>query len=167
MPTPTTKLKGIVPEALEEMVRCAASLELLPVGKKAELGAWGASRLSAPETTGGPWAWALGRLGARVPVHGAAHRVLSVETAEAWIHHLLALDPARHDTAAFALALLARRTGDRARDIDESVRARVLAHFAQLRAPASWQQLVAEVVQLSAADEARALGDTLPVGLSL
>lgn len=37
LPPPTTKLKGIVPEALEEMVRCAASLELLPVGKKAEL----------------------------------------------------------------------------------------------------------------------------------
>jgi molecular chaperone DnaK (HSP70) len=167
MPTPKEKLKGVQPQGLDEMVRCAASLELLSIAKKAELGAWVASRLSAPETTGGPWAWALGRLGARVPVHGAAHRVLSVETAEAWIHHLLALDPARHDTAAFALALLARRTGDRARDIDESVRARVLAHFAQLRAPASWQQLVAEVVQLSAADEARALGDTLPVGLSL
>ncbi len=167
LPPPTTKLKGIVPEALEEMVRCAASLELLPVGKKAELGAWVASRLGSPETAGGPWAWALGRLGARVPVHGAAHKVVSAETAEAWIAQLLSLDPKKHDTAGFALALLARRTGDRVRDVDDATRAKVLAHFKAINAPESWTQMVAQVVQLSAADEARALGDTLPVGLSL
>ncbi len=167
LPVPKEKLKGIAPEALDEMVRCAASLELLPVGKKAELGAWIASRLGAPDTVGGPWAWAIGRLGARVPVHGAAHRVVSAETAEAWIAQLLALDPKKHDTAGFALALLARRTGDRVRDVDEASRTKVLAHLKAINAPESWSQLVREVVQLSAADEARALGDTLPVGLSL
>ncbi len=167
LPTPKEKLKGVQPQGLEEMVRCAASLELLPVGKKAELGAWIASRLGAPDTAGGPWAWALGRLGARVPVHTAAHRVVSADTAEAWVALLLSLDPKKHDTAAFALALLARRTGDRVRDVDEDVRTKVLAHLDQLGAPASWRQLVAEIVQLSAADEARALGDTLPIGLSL
>jgi len=166
-PVPKEKLKGIQPEGLDEMVRCAASLELLPVGKKAEFGAWVASRLGAPDTVGGPWAWALGRLGARVPVHGAAHRVVSAETAEAWIAQLLALDPKKHDTAGFALALLARKTGDRVRDVDEPSRGKVLAHFKAITAPESWSQLVGEIVQLSAADEARALGDTLPVGLSL
>jgi len=167
LPVPKEKLKGIQPQALEEMVRCAASLELLPVGKKAELGAWVASRVGAPDTVGGPWAWALGRLGARVPVHGAAHRVVSAETAEAWIAQLLSLDPRRHDTAGFALALLSRKTGDRVRDVDEASRAKVLAHFEAIDAPPSWALLVKDVVQLSAADEARALGDTLPVGLSL
>ena len=167
MPVPKEKLKGIAPEALDEMVRCAASLELLPVGKKAELGSWVASRLGSPDTVGGPWAWAIGRLGARVPVHGAAHRVVSAETAEAWIAQLLALDPKKHDTAGFALALLARKTGDRVRDVDQASRAKVLAHFKAITAPESWSQLVGEIVQLSAADEARALGDTLPVGLSL
>jgi molecular chaperone DnaK (HSP70) len=167
LPVPKDKLKGIQPESLDEMVRCAASLELLPAGKKAELGAWIASRLGVPDTAGGPWPWALGRLGARVPVHGAAHRVVSVETAEAWIAQLLALDPKKHDTAGFALALLARKTGDRVRDVDESWRAKVLVHFEVINAPSSWAQLVSEVVGLSAADEARALGDTLPLGLSL
>ena len=36
-----------------------------------------------------------------------------------------------------------------------------------VKSPPSWRQLVAEVVSLSLADEARALGDTLPVGLTL
>ncbi len=164
-PVPKEKIKGVQPQGLEEMVRCAASLELLPPAHKLDLGTWIVSRLQAPETAGGPWAWALGRLGARVPVHGASHRVVPQETATAWVEVLLKLNPKQHEGAAFALTQLARRTGDRSRDLDESVRARVLAALAG--APESWRTSVAEVVQLTQADEARALGDTLPVGLTL
>ncbi|MBX7098453.1 MAG: hsp70 family protein [Myxococcaceae bacterium] len=159
------KLKGIVPQGLEELVRCAAALELLPIADKEELGEWVARRLSERDTTGGPWAWALGRLGARVTVSGASHRVVAPDVATAWIDRLLALDPRRHDQALFAMSLLARRTGDRARDVDEAVRTKVLA--ALTKAPASWQLMVREVVQLSELDEARTLGDTLPMGLAL
>ena len=162
---PKEKLKGVQPQGLEEMVRCAASLELLPLQAKLDLGGWIVSRLGAADTAGGPWAWALGRLGARVPVHGASHRVVPAEVAAAWVDVLLKLDPKVHDGALFALSQLARRTGDRARDLGDEVRARVLAALAG--APESWRTLVAEVVQLSVADEARALGDTLPVGLML
>jgi hypothetical protein len=165
LPPPKEKLKGVLPQGLEEMVRCAASLELLPVEHKLELGGWIVSRLQSPDTAGGPWAWALGRLGARVPVHGASHRVIDPETATAWVEVLLKLDPKKHDGALFALAQLARKTGDRSRDLDEAVRTRVLA--ALTKGPESWRQLVSEVVQLSLADEARALGDTLPAGLML
>jgi molecular chaperone DnaK (HSP70) len=167
LPPPKEKLKGVQPQALEEMVRCAASLELLSPADKVTLGGWIVSRLEAKDTAGGPWAWALGRLGARVPVHGAAHRVVDVETATAWIEKLLTVDARRHDGAPFALAWLARRTGDRARDVEDGVRVKVLAALSATRAPESWRTMVAEVVQLSAADEARALGDSLPVGLTL
>lgn len=165
LPPPKEKLKGIQPQGLEEMVRCAASLELLPVEHKLELGGWIVSRVQSPDTAGGPWAWALGRLGARVPVHGASHRVVPPETATAWAEVLMKLNPKVHDGALFALSQVARRTGDRARDLDDGARARVLEALA--RSPDSWRQLVAEVVQLTLADEARALGDTLPVGLML
>ncbi len=164
---PKEKLKGIRPEGFEEMVRCVASLELLPAATKERLGGWIVSRLAAPDTAGGPWAWALGRLGARVPVHGAVHRVVSVETAKGWLKALASLDPKRHEAAAFAMAQLARKTGDRARDVSDDVRAQVLAQLDALEAPPSWSQMVSEVVHLSVADEARALGDTLPLGLEL
>lgn len=42
----------------------------------------------------------------------------------------------------------------------DATRAKVLAHFKVINAPESWTQMVAQVVELSAADEARALGDT-------
>jgi hypothetical protein len=167
LPPPKEKLKGVAPQALEEMVRCAAALELVAPSSKEELGGWIATRLRAPDTAGGPWAWALGRLGARVPVHGAAHRVTAAETAEAWVELLLGLDPKKHEGALFAAAQLARRTGDRARDVDSGCRAKVLAALDGAKAKPSWREMVAEVVVLSAADEAQALGDTLPVGLVL
>lgn len=165
LPPPKEKLKGVQPQGLEEMVRCAASLELLLPEDKALLGGWVVSRLESKDTAGGPWAWALGRLGARLPVYGAAHRVVPVETASAWVEVLLKLDFKRHDGARFALTQLARKTGDRSRDLDDALRARVLDALKD--APDTWKQLVAEVVQLSVDDEARALGDTLPAGLSL
>ena len=47
------------------------------------------------------------------------------------------------------------------------MRARATAALSAAKVPPHWVTMLTEVVQLSAADEARALGDTLPQGLSL
>lgn len=164
---PREKAKGVQPEGLDEMVRTAASLEHLPVAEKEELGGWIAERLKRKETAGGPWAWALGRLGARLPLYGSGHLAVPPETAAKWASLFLELGLCELDGAPFALAQLGRLTGDRTRDLDDEARARVLAGLEQAGAPESWLRMVREVVQLSAADEARALGDTLPAGLTL
>jgi hypothetical protein len=166
-PAPKGKPKGVQPEGLDEMVRAAASLEHLSPAEKEELGGWIASRLEAAPTGGGPWGWALGRLGARVPVHGSSHRVVAPEVAESWLALLLRLGVERVDGAPFAVAQLCRATGDRTRDVGEEARARAVAALRAARAPESWVRMVTEVVALEAADEARALGDTLPAGLQL
>ncbi|MFL5354611.1 Hsp70 family protein [Archangium sp.] len=162
-----TKLKGIQPEGLDEMVRTAASLEHLEPGDKAELGGWVAGRLKAENKSGGPWAWALGRLGARVPLYGSGHKVVDVEVAEAWLSLLLELGLQRIDGAQFAAAQLARLTGDRMRDLGPELRAKTAQALQASKAPDTWVRMVTEVVALEAADEARALGDTLPAGLRL
>ncbi|HYO71838.1 MAG TPA: Hsp70 family protein, partial [Archangium sp.] len=166
-PQPPGKLKGIQPEGLDEMVRTAASLEHLEPGDKAELGGWLAARLKAENKSGGPWAWALGRLGARVPLYGSSHKVVDVEVAEAWLSLLLELDLKRIDGAPFAAAQLARLTGDRMRDINPELRAKTAQALRAAKAADTWVRMVTEVVALEAADEARALGDTLPAGLRL
>lgn len=166
-PTPRhkDKLKGVQVQGLDELVRCVAALELLPTTEKALLGELIVERLADGSVNGGPWVWALGRLGARAPVGGAAHRVVAPALAAQWVDVVLKLDPKRHDQAHFALMLLARRTGDRSRDVDDATRARVLQALAS--APEGWRRPVAEVTALSSVDEARTLGDTLPVGLAL
>jgi molecular chaperone DnaK (HSP70) len=162
------KLKGIVPEGLDEMVRAAAALEHLEPGDKEALGQWVAHRLVDPTTPfGGPWAWALGRLGARVPLYGSGHRTVAPELAQRWAEQLLGLGLGKVDGAAFAVAQLCRLTGDRTRDLEPALRARALEALRAAKAPAPWLAMVTEVVRLEAADEARALGDTLPAGLML
>ena len=164
----TARPKGPPLDGLDEMVRTAASLEHLAPAAKLTLGGWIAARLAAPGAAGsGPWAWSLGRLGARAPVYGSGHRTVDPDTAAAWLELLLKKDLRAVDGAAFAAVQLARLTGDRTRDLDADLRARTVAALLAAKAPERWLRLVTEVVALDAADEARALGDTLPHGLQL
>ena len=165
VPKHIAKPKGVQPEGLEEMVRLAAALEHLASGEKALLGDWIAARLKAGGSAAGPWAWALGRLGARAPLYGSAHNVVDPETAGRWTELLLQPDLAKLEGALFPLALLAQLTGDRARDLAEPLRAQVRTSLVAAGAPASWIRMVNEAIALEATDKARALGDTLPVGL--
>lgn len=157
---------GPAKQGYDEMVRLAASLERLPVERKTELGAWLLQRLRKPKESPQTW-WAIGRLGAREVVYGSAHQVVPVETAEQWLKQLLTQDWRRTEPAAFAAALITRKTGDRGRDLGDSVREQVIERLTAAKAPNSCVTMVREVMELSAADEKRLLGDSLPVGLKL
>lgn len=159
--------KGPKPEGLEELVRAAACLEHLPVEEKNWFGALLCERVLETKVAGGPWAWSLGRLGSRAPLYGSAHAVVPPSTAARWIEALLQLGLKTDDGSAFAAAQIARKTGDRLRDVDDATRAKVAEALQSIRAQESWIQMVLEVTELKMADEARALGDTLPIGLQL
>jgi hypothetical protein len=102
-----------------------------------------------------------------VPLYGSGHRTVAPEVAEGWAELFLRLGLQRVDGAAFALTQLARLTGDRTRDLADEVRERAHQALVAAGAPEPWRRMVREVVVLEAADEARALGDTLPAGLKL
>jgi len=162
VPKQVAKMKGIQPEGLDEMVRLAASLEHLPTKHKLEVGNWISSRVS----TAGPWAWAIGRIGARVPLYGSVHRTVDPDTATEWLQLLFEAQSRNVEGALFAIVQLARLTGDRSRDIDDASRNQALEVVRSAGAPESWVRLLTEVVAMESADRARAFGDTLPVGLA-
>jgi hypothetical protein len=159
------KSTGISPQGLDEMVRVAASLEHLDPAEKQLLGNWITARLSHSGINGGPWVWALGRLGARVLIYGSSHKTVPASQAEEWIERLLGLGLNRVENAAFAVAQLARLTPDRALNLDPALQTRVQSAMDEIDAPAPWRKMVREISVMEAADEARALGDTLPIGL--
>lgn len=162
------RIKGIQPEGLDEMVRTAAALERIEPAQKVVLGNWIAARLRTPGQTGaGPWAWALGRIGARVPIFGSSHQTVAPEQAAEWLDLLLRKDLRTVDGAAFAAVQLARRTGDRTRDLEDETHDRTVEALQAAKVPDRWLQLVTDIVALEPEDEARALGDTLPVGLKM
>jgi DNA-K related protein len=134
----------------------------LDPAEKITLGDWIAPRVATP----GPWAWALGRVGARVPLYGSVHKTVDPGHASEWLNLLLDAHSRNVEGALFAIVQLARLTGDRSRDIDDSLRNRALDAVRSAHAPQSWQRLLLEVVTMETGDQARAFGDTLPAGLA-
>ncbi|RZT09409.1 Hsp70 protein [Duganella sp. CF402] len=154
----------------EDMLRLGASLERIPGNYKAEIGAWMLEQLQKEkksEAARGRLLWGLSRVGARQPFHGSAHDVVDTATVEQWLDAVLALDWKKVEPAGYTAAHLARMTGDRSRDINDTLRAEVLRRLQASTAPANWSAMVREVVQLDQADEKRMLGDALPPGLKL
>jgi molecular chaperone DnaK (HSP70) len=173
----------------EDMLRLGASLERIPGSYKAEIGAWmlgqlklankaaskaaanktrtGAADTAKAEAAQGRFLWGLSRVGARQPFHGSAHDVVETAVVEQWLEAILALDWKKVEPAGFAASHLARMTGDRSRDINETLRVEILRRLSAIGAPANWSAMVREVVQLDQADEKRMLGDALPPGLKL
>jgi hypothetical protein len=150
--------------AVDEMVRLLGALERLNPQQKELASSWLLERLSSGNAPG--VVWALGRLGARVPVAGAAENVLAPETASVLLEKLLALDWKKHDEAPFAAAQLARLSGDRARDLDVDLREQTALRLEQTGA-AEWAKGLREVVALGERDEQRVFGEALPLGLHL
>ena len=158
--------KQVKKRGYEDMVRLAAVLERLSVDKKTQLGEWFLKRLqksSEPQQTG----WALGRIGSRVPFHGSSHNVISAKTAALWLNQLMEKDWKKNPQAGFAATLISRKSGDRARDIDEDLRVKVIAQLKLNKAPSSWVAMVEEFRQLDEKEEKQIFGEALPPGLKL
>ena len=149
-----------------EALRLVGALERLPVSAKSDWGDWFLERVVDGEPSGRP-AWCLVRLGARQPLYGSSHQVVGPHKAEMWLNALLERDWRRTHNAALAAANLARRTGDRTRDIDPSLRDIVAERITQVPALAHLAQTVREVMTLERKDASRVFGESLPEGLEL
>jgi hypothetical protein len=158
-----------------EMWRAAASLEALDRARKVDYGQELVERVErAPAAAD---LWALGRLGARVPFHGPANQVANRRAVEGWIRRLLAGGEWKlPEATAAALAHLARRTGDRERDIDEGLRTEIAERIARAAAGASAKSahvferarmLVLEGGELEREEASETFGEVLPAGLVL
>ncbi|MCP3869772.1 MAG: hsp70 family protein [Gammaproteobacteria bacterium] len=158
--------KGPKMQGYDDMVRLAATLERVPVERKIEVGHWLLQRLSKSGENPHSW-WAVGRIGARVPVHGSSHTVVPADEATKWLEALLQLNWRKVEQAPFAAVMLSRMSGDRDRDLDLAVRERVISKLKTVKGSERWVSLVREVVELDKADERRVVGDSLPVGLKL
>ncbi|HEX8109940.1 MAG TPA: Hsp70 family protein, partial [Kofleriaceae bacterium] len=113
-------------QELAEMWRVVASLERIPVGHKLKLGDELMRRLEPRKGREDPvHLWALSRLGARVPLYGPLNAVIAPGKIADWLTPLCAWDWPEPDKAAFPLAQLGRRTGDRTRDLDDPSRAQL------------------------------------------
>ena len=136
---------------LREMWRTGASLELLPLQTKAQLGDTLLALMKKGELveTG---LWCLGRLGARKLFYGPINQVLQPTVATRWVEALSKI-PNSQD----ALIAIARRTGDSTRDLAPATLDLVRRKIPEALIP----MLEGEVEE----DLGKVFGEELPSGL--
>lgn len=152
---------------LAEMWRAAASLERLDAKHKEALGQALLKPLRrSPVPTYG--FWALTRLGARVPLYGPLNTVIHPQIVEKWLEALISFQPGQESerTAwAFCLSQLARMSGQRALDVNDSHRQAVLDVLRSLAIPPHWVRMVEEISDLESDEQSQLFGESLPIGL--
>lgn len=106
-----SKKQRVNSSLLREMWRTAASLELLPVGTKTQLGEAIMERIRKGDFVDSAL-WCMMRIAARKLFYGPNNLVIPPSTASRWVEALLKIDKAKDAVAAIAL-----QTGDSTRDL--------------------------------------------------
>jgi DNA-K related protein/Hsp70 protein len=144
-----------------------ANLERLSPAAKEELGALLLEKITRGKARAQEF-WALGRLGARIPFYGPLNQVVPGPAAAGWVKSLLSLSLPAVPAVAQALVQLARRTGDRARDLPPDD----LSHVSEwLKDRPGAERLRAVLsrpeISLRAEEQQQIFGESLPPGLIL
>jgi len=160
LPRGNKKPQRVNASLLREMWRTAASLELLPLGTKTELGDTLVKRVKAGDCKESEL-WCLSRLGARKLFYGPINLVAPPATVTRWAEAVLNLPHAGD-----AMAAMARRTEDPTRDLPAATRENVKR---KLQGMAHAGRLLAVLEGEEADDTAlgRIFGEELPSGLVL
>jgi hypothetical protein len=156
------------PHESAEAWRAVGSMELLKPETKAELGGL-AFDLLAREKVGAvrdAMLFALGRIGARVPVYGPLDALLPADVAADWARRVMSL-PSGDAKATFAVVQLCRRTGDRYRDVPDDARTAAVEWLTARAAAPHFIELVRQGGQLEAEEQRVVFGEALPRGLRI
>lgn len=153
---------------LSEAWRMLGAFERLPLQMKIEIGELALATLEdhSSQPIEPALLWTIGRVGARAPFYGPLNHVVPAEQVEDWINQLML--PRKSTTERrFAVVQLSRKTEDRYRDIDESLRQRIVAWLTAHKSTAHFIELVESGGTLGSREEEMAFGESLPVGLEL
>jgi hypothetical protein len=162
------KIQGIAGVELHESSeawRLLGSLELLNVPVKVQIGNMIVDLIERRkyEKVRNPMIWALGRLGQRQPLYGPLNTVVPEADAGKWCKALLDLDAP--EPLHLALMQLARKTGDRYRDLDSALRDRVANWLSEIKAASHLIELVTKGGTLAEEERDQVFGEALPKGL--
>jgi PAS domain-containing protein len=158
--------KHISSSETSEIWMALASCERLDAKVKTSLGNELLSSIEGKPTA--KELWALSRFGARIPVYGPLDRVVAPDVAARWVEKLLARKLDANNSTATALILMARRTGDRARDLPAETRDQVGRWLSALREAEHFRLILDDPnAALSEEEQSWVFGESLPAGLIL
>ena len=164
----TVKTATMRPEDTAEIWRMLGSFELLNIDRKLALAQMilAVKDKKSMAKIRDVLIWTLGRLGQRVPLYGPLNTVIPNQTVESWLADLLKDRDAERNSL-FAIVQMARKTGDRFRDISDDLRSDVLEFLEENNADQAYLALVADGGELDEETQDRAFGESLPKGLRI
>jgi molecular chaperone DnaK (HSP70) len=141
-----------------------ANMEKLLVKDKIK---WGDLLLTElhPKKIRPPLLWAFSRIGARELLYGSSDRVVPPDKVAVWIDKLLSIHWRNPQPVAQALVQLARKTGDRARDIEPEQMERIIEWIHQNDLNGSYIRYLQKVIPISGKEQTTVFGESLPSGL--
>ncbi|MFH2067815.1 MAG: Hsp70 family protein [Pseudomonadota bacterium] len=153
-------------QQITEIWMTVANMEKLLVNDKIKLGRQLVSELT-PKTASAQLFWALSRIGARVLLYSSSDRVIPPGEIQSWIEEILMKNWQNPGPVGTALIQLARKTGDRARDLESGMLDQILMWLSEYELLPSRIKLLQEVVPIEKKEQREMFGESLPTGLVL
>ena len=162
-----TRLFKPVAEEAKQMWLLAGNMERLEINSKEALGSQAISILQKSPFKR-DLLWALGRLGARIPLYGPANKVVPASVVIGWIEALKRYEFKKELAALInCVVSMARICGDRARDLPEKARQDIALWLELLGARPDQISPLKELREIEQKERDRAFGEHLPEGLIL
>lgn len=155
----------VSPQERLEIWMAVANMERLTVKDKVEYGRALMAELH-PTRTRPQLFWALSRIGARELLYGPVDRVTPPAEASQWIVRLMAVDWNPAGPAGAAIAQIARKTGDMARDLPAETMAVALAWLENHQLTEEARRLTS-IRPMALQEESLVFGESLPSGIVL
>ena len=164
--SPKAGRQRIAPQEYLEIQMAAAGMERLAVKDKIRLGRLILSDLRSRKAMPQQF-WAFSRIGARELLYGPVDRVIPPAGILDWIEALITGNWTNPAPAGLALLQLARKTGDRARDVDSAVVERLRDWLSRQGFLEDQLRVLSEVVPYRKQETSAIFGEDLPSGLIL
>ena len=162
--------KKLPPQQRLEMWMAIANMEHLNAKEKSRCGDKLLAELK-PSKSKPQHFWALSRLGARELLYGSVDRVIPPDEVSVWIRTLLQTTWRDPKPVITALSQMARKTGDRTRDLEPSVMNNIIQWMSdqpkQERFIQDHVKYLHDVISMASQEENAIFGEALPVGIVL
>ena len=150
----------------DDMVRLIGSLERVEPEQKIETIEHFFERFTLTNEPDISW-WAIARMGTRAPFYASAHFCINKQKAERYIQKILENPLPKNAPQIFTAIMLARLSGDRARDIDSSLRQKLIQQLDNSHVPPAWLNMLHHVDIEDNTNIEFVFGESLPLGLQL
>ncbi|MCP4720997.1 MAG: molecular chaperone DnaK, partial [Desulfobacteraceae bacterium] len=111
--------------------------------------------------------WTLGRLGARELLYGSADRVVPPSEVSRWVRRIMKQKWKTQDPVQPLVTEVARKTGDRTRDVDTETIAEITQWLEKTGADAGLIKMMVEKTKMALKEKNAQFGERLPAGLVL